>query len=102
MNKFTAQTKPKANGSLPLQYGTAPSSASTLRLPSQPSASDLVRYVRFVLHSGHALELREDSLEEISEAWANKPCHAVAGCQINGTRTAIPVDNVAYIEEVVE
>ena len=102
MNKYTAQTQPKAKGSFQPHSKATLSVASTPTLPIQPSASDLVRYVRFVLHSGHALELREDSIEEISEAWANKPCHAVAGCQTSGVRAVIPVENVAYLEEVGE
>ena len=102
MNKYTAQTKPRVKGSFQPHSKETLSSASTPKIPSQPSASDLVKYVRFVLHSGHALEFQADTVEEMTEMWANKACHAVAGVQACGTRAAIPLENVAYLEEVAE
>lgn len=56
-------------------------------------------FIRFILKSGAALELRSDTIEEVVETWADKACKAVCGCKVNGKRAAVPVDNIDYMEE---
>ena len=56
--------------------------------------------VRFVLKSGAALELTEDSIDEVIGTWADRACKAICGCKQDGTKVVIPLDSVDYMEDV--
>lgn len=56
--------------------------------------------IRFVLKSGSALELTEDSIDEVIGTWADRMCKTICGCKPDGTKVIIPVESVEYMEEV--
>lgn len=99
--RFYAPKPNKAKGfkAAPI-YTTAKCAASTSSPPLTPSACELVRYIRFVLISGAALELDASTLEEVTETWADKCCKAVCGLKADGVKVAIPVERVDYLEEI--
>lgn len=66
--------------------------------PIAPSAAPLL-VLRFVLKSGAALELKEDSIDEVVGGWADKMCHAVVGIKVDGTKVLVPVASIDYMEE---
>lgn len=96
---FYAQQKRKGKPSTASTSMLEPFPVTTPTLPIQPSACDLVGYIRFVLKSGAALELGADSVEEVTGTWADKSCHAVTGIKEDGTKAAIPVENIDYMEQ---
>lgn len=98
--QFYAPKRHKEKGSSPAPTTTGKCAASTSEHPSTPSECDLGRYIRFVLISGAALELDMDTIEEVTETWADKCCKAVCGMKADGVRVAIPVERVDYMEEV--
>lgn len=63
------------------------------------SGSPACTVIRFVLKSGAALELKEDTIHEVIGGWADRVCNSLAGCKVDGTRCLIPVGEISYMEE---
>lgn len=66
--------------------------------PKAPSAAPKL-VLRFVLKSGAALELIEDSVEEVVGGWADQMCRAIAGVRPDGSKVLIPVSGIDYVED---
>jgi hypothetical protein len=101
MSRFYGPGAPKINAGYQPREGSA-----TKRPVKRPDSVLIVPsptpdiFIRFVLKSGAALELKESSLDEVVGTWADRICKTVCGIKADGTKTVIPVDSVDYMEAV--
>lgn len=56
--------------------------------------------IRFVLKTGAALELTEETIDDVVGTWADRICKCICGCKTDGVKAVIPVDSIDYMEEV--
>lgn len=81
-------------------YQQKPDYRPNYRPDDKPEDHTSQRFVRFVLNSGAAIELSQETLEEVAGSWADRCSNAVCGQKADTARVAIPVANIAYVEEV--
>jgi hypothetical protein len=98
MSKYFAPRSSKAKSSDRSSQKVTASPATMPTPPTAPPKCAAGNYIRFVLVSGHALELDEQSLSEVVGTWADKCCRAICGSKFDTTRVAIPVENILYME----
>ena len=67
------------------------------KLPLQPSSCDLIR---FVMKSAQFLDLKLDSLEEVTDEFAGQQRICICGNKANGDRVVVEWNNVDWLEEV--
>lgn len=82
--------------------GYQPRKGGVVNAPPEvkPQSGPSSRVVRFVLKSGAALELIEDSIDDIRGVWADRLCNGFCGEKEDGSKAFVPAGNVDYMEEV--
>lgn len=89
---------PGKSGSKPQKPEGPPNVKVGLNFLGGEKSPQTCMVIRFVLKSGAALELKEDTIEEVVGGWADRMCSSIAGYKVDGTKVLIPIASVDYAE----